>query len=129
MKAIQREKMKRHLFFSFCLLASVFCHFISIVNAQTTEVISTDPPSNAIGVPSNTNISATFSTSMDSSSLPNNTFVIYGSQTGVHSGTVDYDSVTKTVILDPEEDFIAGEIVTAITVSYTHLTLPTKRIV
>ena len=39
---------------------------------------------------------------------------VYGSQTGWHAGFLDYDNVSKSIRLNPDEDFEEGEKVTAV---------------
>ncbi|MBN2709436.1 MAG: VCBS repeat-containing protein [Calditrichaceae bacterium] len=80
--------------------------------AQT--IISTLPVQNQLNVDRETNISVTFDTDMDQSTINSNTFVIHGSQTGLHSGSYTYDNSSRTATFDPALPFAAGEIAAVI---------------
>ena len=81
---------------------------------QTPHIVSTSPGQNELHVHVNANISVTFDTSMDESTINESTFVVNSWSTGLHRGTISYDSVTKTATLDPYSDFDEGEIVTVV---------------
>jgi parallel beta-helix repeat protein len=85
-----------------------------LLNESALNVTSTDPVQNQLDVPQSTDINATFSLEVDTSTLNNSTFTAHGALTGMHTGTIIYSSGTSTVSLDPDIDFTDGEIVTAI---------------
>jgi len=76
------------------------------------QAVSTSPRQDELNVPPNTNISVTFDMDMDESTINNSTFVVTGESTGVHQGTITYDSLTRVAISDPDSVFQVGEIVT-----------------
>jgi ankyrin repeat protein len=78
------------------------------------HVTSISPPQNELNVPVNTNITARFDVDMMPSSINDSTFVVNAWSTGLHQGTITYNSETKLVTLDPSEDFDEGEIVTVV---------------
>jgi len=78
------------------------------------KVVSILPAMNALNVAKGTNISATFDENMNASTLNSSTVVVYSSDSGPHSGTISYNSGTKTVTFDPTTDFHDGEMVTVI---------------
>jgi hypothetical protein len=78
------------------------------------NVVSTTPTQNALNVPINSNISVTFDIDMDATTINDSTFVVNAWSTGLHQGTITYDSPTKTANLDPDSDFVVGEIVTVV---------------
>ncbi len=84
------------------------------VFAQAPHIVSTSPAQNELNVPVNTNISVTFDTDMDETTITNETFVVNANMTGLHQGTIAYDLPTKTAILDLSQDFAVGEIVTVV---------------
>ncbi|MBC8401865.1 MAG: VCBS repeat-containing protein, partial [Candidatus Marinimicrobia bacterium] len=84
------------------------------IKTSFAQIVSTNPSMNELNVAKNTNISVTFSQDMDSSTINANTFVIHASQTGFHSGTFSYNSGTKTVTFNPDDDFEMGETVSVI---------------
>jgi hypothetical protein len=78
------------------------------------NVVSTTPTQNQLNVPVNTNITARFDVDMMPSSINESTFVVNAWSTGLHQGTITYNSQTKVATLDPSENFDEGEIVTVV---------------
>lgn len=78
-------------------------------DAIAPGVTSTSPAQNEINVPFNTNVSATFLVDMDESTMDESTFAIYGAQTGLHAGTISYNSEARKATKDPAVDFQVGE--------------------
>src|SRR5436190_2078868 len=64
-------------------------------------VISTLPGSNATGINTNANVTATFSELMDASSINTNTFELRDDSEALVDSTVTYNSETRTATLDP----------------------------
>ena len=73
-------------------------------------VISTDPANNAIQVPLNKTITATFNVNMDPATINNATFIVKNGATLI-SGIVTYAGTTAS--FDPTENLIAGVTYTA----------------
>lgn len=85
----------------------------SIAAAQPPSVTNFTPARNALNVPKSTNITATFSTNINRATLTNATIRVNGSQSGLHtSSNISYDSLTRRVTFDPNNDFAFGEVVT-----------------
>ena len=80
-----------------------------VYNGFILSILSHYPAQNALAVPKDTTISVTFDVDMDASSFDSTTFVVHASQTGLHRGTYSYNAATKTVTLDPRDDFAVGE--------------------
>jgi hypothetical protein len=78
------------------------------------HVLSTSPTRNELNVPVSTNISVTFDLDMDETTINDSSFVVNGWLTGLHQGTISYDTPTKTATLDPSSDFEVGEVVTVV---------------
>jgi outer membrane protein assembly factor BamB len=78
------------------------------------HVLSISPSQNHLNVPVNTNITARFDVDMMPSSINESTFVVNAWSTGLHQGTITYNSQTRLATLDPSEDFDEGEIVTVV---------------
>jgi hypothetical protein len=78
------------------------------------HIISTSPAQNQLNVPVNANISVTFNIPIDETTINESTFVVEAWFTGLHQGTITYDSPTKTATLNPTNDFDQGEIVTVV---------------
>jgi hypothetical protein len=75
------------------------------------EVVSTSPANNQMNVPVNTNITVTFSIEMDQTSINDTTFVVSAESSGIHPGTITYDSPTETATFDPDSNFHENEMV------------------
>jgi outer membrane protein assembly factor BamB len=78
------------------------------------HIMSISPPQNELNVAVNTNITVRFDVDMMSSSINESTFVVNAWSTGLHQGTITYNSQTKVATLDPSENFDEGEIVTVV---------------
>lgn len=81
---------------------------------QLLQVTSVVPAQNAINVPVSTNIVVQFNMVVDTFTLSNSTFVVYGSHTGWHIGAMTADPTGHVITFNPFEDFVAGEVVTVI---------------
>ena len=77
-------------------------------------IFSTSPVQNELNVPVSPNISVTFNTTMDSTTINDTTFVVNARSTGLHQGTISYNNLARTATLDPLEDFDEGEVVTVV---------------
>jgi hypothetical protein len=84
---------------------------LDVVMQRLPKIIAFSPELNELNVSVNTNISVTFDTDMDESTINDSTFVVSAVHTGVHSGDVSYDSLTRTAVFDPISNFDRGEIV------------------
>jgi len=85
-----------------------------VCTTQPPSVISTSPTQNELNVSVSSNISVTFDIDMDETTINDSTFVVNAWSTGLHQGTITYNSLTKTATLDPDSDFAVGEIVTVV---------------
>jgi hypothetical protein len=82
------------------------------------QIASTSPACNELNVPVDSDISVTFSIGMDSTTIDNSSFIVNARSTGLHQGTVHYDTLNDSLIkmatLDPSVDFEEGEVVTVV---------------
>ncbi len=85
-----------------------------LLNENELLVISTNPVQFELDVLKSGDISSTFNMDLNGSSIDSSTFLLYGTQTGPHPGVVTYNSGTITATIDPDLDFIDGEMVTAL---------------
>jgi hypothetical protein len=69
-----------------------------------------DPAANAVGVALNASVQATFDDDVDASTVTSATFVLHGHLGGLASGTFSCDGGTRTVTLEPDRAFHAGEL-------------------
>ncbi|MBO6792631.1 MAG: VCBS repeat-containing protein [Balneolaceae bacterium] len=79
---------------------------------EFVEVTEVSPTVNSVGVAITDNITATFNDDINSSTLTSSTVLVHGSQRGKLTGTISYDSPSKTMTFDPDSSFRAGEIIT-----------------
>jgi len=94
-------------------LKAVIPTFVGL-NGLPPVVVATTPDQNEVAAPANTIVSAAFNTDMNPATFNDTTFVIYGSQTGSHPGTISYNPAARAVSLVPDSVFVPGEQVTAI---------------
>ena len=88
--------------------------FGSAVLAQIPVVVSTAPSQNELNILTSSDITVTFDINMDASTINDSTFVVHALTTGSHSGTISYDSPSKTATFTSDNGFSEGEVVTAI---------------
>ncbi|RMD96105.1 MAG: T9SS C-terminal target domain-containing protein, partial [Calditrichaeota bacterium] len=82
------------------------------LSVAQVEVVSVDPPQNALSVPRNAPLEATFNMALNENTVVDTNVVVFAERTGMHFGTLSYDAASKTLTFDPERDFQAGERVT-----------------
>jgi hypothetical protein len=85
-----------------------------IIALGQVPIDSVIPEQNQIAVPAGTDIRVFFNTGMNSSTINDTTFVVMGHLSGMHSGTINYVQSTRTAIFNPAQDFVTGEVVTAV---------------
>lgn len=90
---------------------SIVILFYPLLLLGQAQVISVNPIQNATNTSIGTDISVTFDTNMDSVTINDTTFIVMGNLSGLHLGSISYDSGTQTATLDPIDDFIVGEVV------------------
>lgn len=83
----------------------------SITLAQV-HTLSVEPLQNALTVPKGSLFRATFDIDLDTATVVDSNIVVFAERTGTHFGSMSYDSTTRTLIFDPDNDFLAGERVT-----------------
>ena len=84
-----------------------------LINESALLVTTTEPEQNELDVSKSTDVTATFNIGVDAATINDTTFVVYGAQSGLHQGTINYASVTSTVTFDPSIDFLDGEVISA----------------
>lgn len=73
------------------------------------SITSTSPLRGALDTSPSTNVVVTFNQEMDATSFTNSTIRVWGSLSGLHTGSISYDSGTNTVTFDPDTNFRVGE--------------------
>lgn len=99
------RKITFNLMLTLCILLSLQYSYGSIT------ILNHTPAINAINVQSSINITIQFSTSINTSTLTGNNVRLYGSQSGLHSSVLTYNTSNNTVTINPNVDFRAGETV------------------
>ncbi|MEK7263672.1 MAG: FG-GAP-like repeat-containing protein [Bacteroidota bacterium] len=85
--------------------------FITVAIGQVT---TTSPIANTLNVNTTTTISATFSVAMNQATMTNSTVRVNGSLSGLHSGSISYNSSQKKMTFNPDVDFEYNEVVAVI---------------
>jgi hypothetical protein len=85
-----------------------------LLNGTALIVVTSDPSQYQLHVDRTSNVQTTFSLDLVSTTLNDTTFLVYGTQSGMHPGSITYQSGTQTGQLDPDSDFYSGEMVTAV---------------
>jgi len=78
---------------------------------ESFEIMSVTPTQHELNVVSNTSITMVFTDNVNPATLTDSTIRVNGSQSGLHTGVVTYDSGTGTAILVPDQPFRPGETV------------------
>jgi hypothetical protein len=98
---------------SVTIFFAVILVFTLTANSQPLVTL-VSPEQNAISISPSTNMTVTFSEAMDTSSFDNGTFVVNGSLTGLHSGTLSFDSTLSVVTYTPDNILAEGEKVSVV---------------
>ncbi len=98
-------------------MKKAFYYFVIIIVAPLLAiaqptVVSISPTRNALSIDKNTNITVTFSTNIDQSTINNSTIKINGSISGPHKATFNYNASAQTLTITPASSFKVGEVVT-----------------
>jgi hypothetical protein len=83
----------------------------ALYNEGRPEIVGTSPQRNALAVNKAANITVTFNTDINPATLNSSTIKVHGSQSGLHTSSITYNSGTKTVTINPDSDFKIGEVV------------------
>jgi len=87
--------------------------FVSkLTDANKPEILSHTPLQNELNIIANSNITVTFDSDMDTATLNDSTFLVYGNYSGYKTGVINYYSGSNQAVFDPMADFYPGEIVT-----------------
>jgi hypothetical protein len=89
-------------------LASAFSWSFTTIPPAPPVVTATSPSDTATNITPLTNVQATFSTAMDSSTLTTSTVRLEGPGGTLVPASVDYDPATRTVTLDPSSSLAAS---------------------
>jgi hypothetical protein len=79
-------------------------------NLDCLQIIDHQPETHELGVPLNAAVQATFDGAVNAGTVTSATFVLHGHLGGLASGALSYDGGSRTVTLDPDRAFHAGEV-------------------
>lgn len=99
---------------------SVVCGFCIVFPATMLaqpQVTATSPRQNEINVSPFAGIEVTFSQAINAGTLNSATWRVHGSQTGFYTGSIGYDSATRTARFTPSVSYKEGEIISAVLTS------------
>lgn len=85
-----------------------------LLNESSLNIVQSVPAQYDLDVPRDTDISATFSLALDSTTINDTTFLVTAQRSGMHTGTLTYSGGTYTATFNPDQNFHTGEGVTAI---------------
>ncbi len=98
--------MKRYYYI--IVLSLLFLN--NIIAIETLKVVSVYPSSHSLYADKNVTIKIKFNSHVDSSSINDTTFMVYGRWTGVHKGTIEL--IDSNLFFTLNNNFNAGEQVT-----------------
>jgi hypothetical protein len=87
---------------------------ISVLLFAQPSTVTAVSNQNGLNVSASSNITATFSDSMNGSSMVDSAVVITGSRSGTITGVLSYDDPSKTMTFNPTSDFMHGERITMV---------------
>jgi hypothetical protein len=91
-------------------LATAEC--TTTVDTTRPSVVSTYPADGDTSIPVNSEVSATFSEQMDTTTMATGNFTIIGSESGINTFSIWYNEADWTVHLYPDTNFASSEMVT-----------------
>ncbi|MBS4027063.1 MAG: VCBS repeat-containing protein [Ignavibacteriales bacterium] len=93
------------------ILFALIIGVVFIFHLTFAQVNTTLPSQNALNIPRATNIEVTFSSDINPQTLTNSSIRIHGSQSGLHTSSMSYNSLERKATINPNEDFTVGEVV------------------
>jgi len=103
------EIMKHLIFITYILLIGLIT-FNTGLSSPINEYINTvSPPMNSNIVVKSSDIQITFMQDMNGSLMTDENIKLFGYQTGLMTASLDYNSVTKTLTINPVNNFKNGE--------------------
>jgi len=84
---------------------------LCFTTTSLAQILSVSPTQNALNVSPNTSIAVTFNQAMMAATINDTTFVVWGKQSGLHKGTIAYNTNLRQATLTPSKPFSPGEFV------------------
>lgn len=83
-----------------------------LIAGDSLKVINVSPVPQSISAEPSTAIEVQFNIRVDPTSFTDTTFTVWGRWSGIHKGTLDFNSIGTIAYLFPDKDFFYGERVT-----------------
>ena len=99
--------MNPFVFFFTFLLSNIL-----IVGADSLKVANVLPVPQSMSAGTSAMIEVAFNLRIDPTSFTDTTFMVWGRWSGVHQGTIGFNSIGTTAFFFPEKEFFYGEMVT-----------------
>jgi FG-GAP-like repeat/Bacterial Ig-like domain len=96
----------------FVLLTTLLFFSGFIVAGDSLKVINVSPAPQSITAEPSATIQIDFNMSVDPTSFTDTTFMVWGRWSGVHKGTLDFNSIGTIAYFNPDDDFFYGEWIT-----------------
>lgn len=102
---------KIKIIYSILAVTSVIFSFIekSAAVPLTAFIDNVNPPMNAVSVNKSSNITVVFTQPMNASTINNANIKVFGYKTGLLSAAISYNQISKTLIINPNQDMKIGE--------------------
>ena len=92
-------------------------YYLSTQGYSYPRVVSTSPNEYDPAGSASDNITVTFNNYMDPATIDASSIFVKGLMSGPHAATISYDDPSRTVVIDPATDFLAGELVSIVMTS------------
>ena len=89
-------------------------YYLEPIGISYPVVSTVSPVINLTNAPVASDITATFDRDMDPASISTSSVFVYGSISGPHPATVNYDNPSRSVTIDPTSNFMAGELISVV---------------
>jgi len=101
--------MKILMKYSFLIYISLISANVVLSNSINPFINSVSPSMNAVSVNKSSNITIMFTQEMNAATVNGANIKVFGYQTGLLPVTIDYNTITKTANINPNQDLKAGE--------------------
>ncbi|MCH6573698.1 MAG: hypothetical protein IH795_00625, partial [Bacteroidetes bacterium] len=97
---------------SFVFILTLLLSNILIIAADSLKVTNVLPTPRSMSAETSAMIEVAFNLRIDPTSFTDTTFMVWGRWSGVHQGTIGFNSIGTAAFFFPEKEFFYGEMVT-----------------
>ena len=97
-----------------------YIYYLSPIGLDYPQVTSTSPIKNTVGTSPTGDVTVTFDSDLDPSTVSASTVFAYGSVSGPQPAVVSYNNPTRSITINPDADFVAGEAVSVVVSPNVH---------